>query len=646
MSLNARLFVGYGRDVSLNGNVFILNKTILQGDVSINSRLFVALDCSVNGNLQIKGRSTFGDCLLNGNTTFTNLPTSSATPSLSNQSVTKTYVDSAVSGVNTSLLLGTSNTWTNSNIFTGKVLAGDNNYYNLQYGFDTFNTLSTPSFTPNTAIANTALGVAALTYCTTGSNNTGVGASALHVTSSGKDNVGIGGSALVLNTTGSNNTGIGSSSSAQNTTGSRNVGVGIKTLFFNQTGNDNVAIGYNALNGANTTSFSQNVAIGSLALQNITTGTNNVVIGYNSATNNQTNTNCTWIGASTLMTNALNQSTVIGYGASATASNQLVLGTAAETVKIAGNLSLLTPVITDTVYKNVGYGFEALKNGFAGCGSQNVAIGYQTGYSLNTSAVCNTLVGLQAGNYATSAFNCTYIGYQAGLGVSTGSTGYSNTFTGYISGKQISNGTDNAFYGKSSGENISSGSRNTFLGALAGNANTTYNNSTCVGYNSQCSGNNQVVLGTASETVLIPGGVGGGLAINYTSLPAQISTNQSCIGFTATTSAGSLTGTAAVTLSVCNIALLAGVYLCVFVVTATDNSHSGNQYLHSYINTDNSNSSNYQTYAVMGGSQWTTQLTNTGVISLSASGSRIYGTVWAGAALGAVSGFLSVTRIA
>jgi hypothetical protein len=91
--------------------------------------------------------------------------------------------------------------------------------------------------------------------------------------------------------------------------------------------------------------------------------------------------------------------------------------------------------------------------------------------------------------------------------------------------------------------------------------------------------------------------------------------------------------------------LTAGVYLAGFVTTVTDQTHTNNNYAHSYINTNATNHSDYQTFAVMGGSQWTTQLTNTGVITLSASG-RIYGTVWSSVALDAVSGFLSTTRIA
>jgi hypothetical protein len=132
-----------------------------------------------------------------------------------------------------------------------------------------------------------------------------------------------------------------------------------------------------------------------------------------------------------------------------------------------------------------------------------VAIGWQAGNLLNSSSQCNVCVGLQAGNNSTSVRNCTYLGYQA-AGSMTQSTGYNNTFTGYRSGFVIGTGEDNACYGNQSGVAITSGSRNTFIGTYAGNTNSTLNNSTCIGFGSQCSGSNQVVLGTASETVICP----------------------------------------------------------------------------------------------------------------------------------------------
>jgi hypothetical protein len=49
VSVNSRLFVV--SDVSFNGNMYSFGQTIIQGDLSVNSRLFVGNDVSLNGNL-------------------------------------------------------------------------------------------------------------------------------------------------------------------------------------------------------------------------------------------------------------------------------------------------------------------------------------------------------------------------------------------------------------------------------------------------------------------------------------------------------------------------------------------------------------------------------------------------------------------
>jgi len=72
VSLNARLFVG--GDASYNGNLYTLSRTIKQGDVSMNSRLFVNGDVSMNSRLFITSDVSMnarlfvsGDVSLNGN---------------------------------------------------------------------------------------------------------------------------------------------------------------------------------------------------------------------------------------------------------------------------------------------------------------------------------------------------------------------------------------------------------------------------------------------------------------------------------------------------------------------------------------------------------------------------------------------------
>ena len=485
VSINSRLFVGYGQDASFNGNLFVLNKTIHQGDVSINSRLFVGLDCSVNGNLQIKGRSTFSDCSFIGNTTFTNLPTSSLTPSISSQLVTKTYVDSAVSGVNTSSLLGTSNTWTNTNTwsalstFNGNVklpakgiILGDL-FNNMQLGdYATFGSLSTPS--GSQSYQNTAVGTNTLISLTTGYVNTAIGSYALNHTTTGNNNTGVGAGALYGCTTGSRNYGIGTSAGYQMTTGNDNVWVGSQAGF----------------GGPNTWTGSQNVGIGSNALDAATSGISNVAIGFQSGRLQSSSSYNTFIGAgsSCFSQDACSYSTAIGYNAKVSVSNQIVLGTASETVycpnklNVNGNLTVNGQLIGNNV---------SLSSGKISLTGSNINIGNGSLTNINVASggTSNIVLGNNSGNFSSYGQNMVCIGNQIGTttGNSTGFDGYNCTFLGY--------NTSGSQYGLNA------------------------SNSTAIGANAQFTGSNQIMLGTASETVIAAGNLTANGQLNVQARP-------------------------------------------------------------------------------------------------------------------------------
>jgi len=90
------------------------------------------------------------------------------------------------------------------------------------------------------------------------------------------------------------------------------------------------------------TTGSSNTAVGSGALQAVTTTDNNTAIGNNAGAAT-TGSNNTFIGATANTTLATaSNSTAIGYGASVTASNQVVLGTATESVIIPRNIRYLS----------------------------------------------------------------------------------------------------------------------------------------------------------------------------------------------------------------------------------------------------------------------------------------------------------------
>ncbi len=166
-----------------------------------------------------------------------------------------------------------------------------------------------------TGTGNTSVGGQALSLNTTGDSNTGVGARALHRNidgtgntgvgfyalyyNAGDSNTGVGSEALTSNTFGSQNTGVGKQALRHNTNGNYNTGVGKRALFSNTTGHYNTAVGDYALS-SNITGFHntaigssalfhnkgiQNTAVGLQAARNVTTGDLNTAVGLNAGLN-------------------------------------------------------------------------------------------------------------------------------------------------------------------------------------------------------------------------------------------------------------------------------------------------------------------------------------------------------------------------
>ena len=127
------------------------------------------------------------------------------------------------------------------------------------------------------------------------------------------------------NTTGSYNTAIGWTALISNTDQSNNTAVGSSALTNNTSGFDNTAIGRAAL--AQDTSGGDNTAVGAYAPANDTTGQQNTVLGQSAASNNVTGSYNTFIGMNAGPTaDGINFATAIGYAASVTKSNTIVLG--------------------------------------------------------------------------------------------------------------------------------------------------------------------------------------------------------------------------------------------------------------------------------------------------------------------------------
>lgn len=182
-----------------------------------------------------------------------------------------------------------------------------------------FASLVTPAFTN----CNIKLGEDALSSIITGENNVGIGCNALRDNTDGMANIAVGNNALPVNTSGSYNVAIGDLVLRVNVTGSRNVGIGRDVLYFNTNGSQNIAIGETAL--FRNTTANNNVAIGLNTLFDTTTGESNIAIGFDSLRSNTTGTSNTAIGEATASGN-FNSSVIIGREATATASNQFVIG--------------------------------------------------------------------------------------------------------------------------------------------------------------------------------------------------------------------------------------------------------------------------------------------------------------------------------
>lgn len=217
---------------------------------------------------------------------------------------------------------------------------------------------------------------------------TGVGAGTGTASSNTGYNIGIGYSSLSLNKSGQENIAIGDRSQYSNSMGSLNISLGQESIYYNQSSSNVVAIGYRALNavgtiataGAFVTGVSYTIAsIGSTDFTLIGSANNNVNtvftatgagagtgtatpnadknigVGYQAGNTIVGGTNNTIIGADADVTSASQiNATAIGYQATATIDNQVVLGNAsvvqyklpgtAAHVSYAGSYSSAAPV--------------------------------------------------------------------------------------------------------------------------------------------------------------------------------------------------------------------------------------------------------------------------------------------------------------
>ena len=217
------------------------------------------------------------------------------------------------------------NGWTwraNSNFFNAMTLSKTGN---LTLG----GTLSTTALT-----ATNASTINGISVSQTSSFGVNIGVGCIPTASTGSYNFCMGYQSLYALTSGENNIAVGAFSGIGITNQNKNTAIGSNAL---RGGNAGVctAIGANTL--YNGTGF-YNVAIGSDTLNSLSTGANNTMVGTASNTSGNPN-NCSTLGYNTSC-GSYTQSTAIGCNATATASNQIVLGTNTETVVCPNKLNV------------------------------------------------------------------------------------------------------------------------------------------------------------------------------------------------------------------------------------------------------------------------------------------------------------------
>ena len=200
-----------------------------------------------------------------------------------------------------------------------------------------------------------------------------------------------------------------------------------------------------------------------------------------------------------------NNSTAIGNGAYSFGDNQIVLGT--------DNQNLMT---LSTATNVVAIGTNA---GQTSQGGASVAIGISAGNSNQSassvaigSSAASTSQGAGSVAIGSSAASTSQGLSSAAIGVNCclSNTGGFVTAIGSESGK-YQTGSVNTFVGHAAGQENSAttitytGQYNTYIGYGTYASQTNLNNSTAIGVFARITASNQIVLGTATETVSIPG---------------------------------------------------------------------------------------------------------------------------------------------
>jgi len=253
--------------------------------------------------------------------------------------------------------------------------------------------------------------------------------------------------------------------------------------------------------GTNTTQIATTAFVLANGGGSVTLGGTNAWTGTNSFNTNLPTSTATPSSSTQLVTKSYTDSTYV----SLTANNSGFTGDLRGVSMYRAGYNTIAigydnlPVTSTSNYDNFCFGTGVMK--YMTGGNNNVGVGnYAMG--LATNANQSVAVGIQALSQVLTGGQNTAIGFCAAQ-VTTGS---SNTCIGSESGISLTSGSYNTFIGsESGGGSITTGSYNTAIGDNSGKHN--FSNTTCIGYNSVATANNQIVLGTTSETTISKGGI-------------------------------------------------------------------------------------------------------------------------------------------
>lgn len=351
----------------------------------------------------------------------------------------------------------------------------------------------------NNANSMTSIGYQSLYSNTSGIKNTGMGNYSLRVNLNGNENTGVGVYAL-YNTSTSQKTGFGNQASYNS--GNGGTGIGSSALT-GSTGNMVTGIGHNSTYSStanNITGFGQS------SLSSNTSGVNNMALGINTLDSISTTGNNTGIGNHSLSAIGTNFSTATGFGS-------LSLNRTINTG--SGYYSGYSS--NDAIYNTFLGSYSGFTNSVGaynstiGCRSMgsltesyNVYIGNETRYgggdstaSGNYNALIGASSGFNLGNSTAWASNLIFFGYKSGYSLGLGNYALSSTLIGYQAGDNLTGAYNNIIIG-SNIDGISSTDQSSQINI----GNLIYRNPLNIGINKRTPSSTLDINGTLTSTSL------------------------------------------------------------------------------------------------------------------------------------------------